>query len=72
LETKSILNGGMSTNGVGIPGKFYLLTFIFANFKLSIKIFNFIIQLRDSRNVIIASINVKVFASIANRNMLHR
>jgi hypothetical protein len=28
LETKSILNGGMSTNSVGIPGKFYLLTFI--------------------------------------------
>jgi hypothetical protein len=57
----------MSTNGVGIPGKFYFFTFILANFKLSIKICNFIIQLRDSRNMIIASNNTKIFTSIANR-----
>jgi hypothetical protein len=70
LETKSILNGGMSNNCLGIPGKFYFFTFILANFKLSIKVCNFIIQLRDSRNMIIASINIKIFASITNRNML--
>jgi hypothetical protein len=36
LETKSILNGGMSTNGKGIPSKFNILYFIFASFKLNI------------------------------------
>jgi hypothetical protein len=34
LETKSILNGGLCTNGKGIPSKFNLFYFIFASFKL--------------------------------------
>jgi hypothetical protein len=36
LEAKSILNGGMSTNGEGIPSKFNFLYFIFASFELNI------------------------------------
>jgi hypothetical protein len=43
LETKSILNGGMSTNGKGIPSKFNFLYFIFASFKLNTQLSNFII-----------------------------
>jgi hypothetical protein len=35
LETKSILNGGMSINGEGIPRKFNFFYFIFAIFKLN-------------------------------------
>jgi hypothetical protein len=31
LETNSILNGGMSTNGKGIPSKFNFFYFIFAS-----------------------------------------
>jgi hypothetical protein len=36
LETKSILNGGMSTNGEGIPSKFNFFYIIFASFNLNI------------------------------------
>jgi hypothetical protein len=36
LETKYILNGGMSTNGEVIPSKFNFLYFIFVSFKLNI------------------------------------
>jgi hypothetical protein len=36
LETKSILNGGMSTNGEGIPSKLIFFYFILASFKLNI------------------------------------
>jgi hypothetical protein len=36
LEAKTILNGGMSTNGVGTSSKFYLFYLIFASFKLNI------------------------------------
>jgi hypothetical protein len=36
LETKPILNGGMSTNGEGIPSKFNFIYFTFASFKLNI------------------------------------
>jgi hypothetical protein len=36
METKTILNGGMSTNGEGTPSKFDLLYFIIASFKLNI------------------------------------
>jgi hypothetical protein len=59
LETKSILNGGMSTNGVGIPSKFYFIIFTLASLKLSIKICNIIIQLKNGESMSIASINIK-------------
>jgi hypothetical protein len=36
METKSILNGGMSTNGKGIHSKFNFFYHLFANFKLNI------------------------------------
>jgi hypothetical protein len=36
LKTKSITNGGMSTNGEGIPGKFNFFYLILASFKLNI------------------------------------
>jgi hypothetical protein len=36
MEVKTILNGGMSTNGLGIPCKFNFITLIFASFKLTI------------------------------------
>jgi hypothetical protein len=35
LETKSILNGGMSTNDKDIPIKLNVFYFIFASFKLN-------------------------------------
>jgi hypothetical protein len=35
LETKSILNGGMYSNGKGIFNKFNFFYFIFASFKLN-------------------------------------
>jgi uncharacterized membrane protein (UPF0136 family) len=70
LEAKSILNGGMSTNGVGIPSKLNLITFIFAKFKLSMKFNCIIIRLGNSRGMIIASINIEILTSIANKYML--
>jgi hypothetical protein len=45
MEAKSILNGGMSTNGVGISNKCNLITLIFTNLKLSMKFSDIIIQL---------------------------
>jgi hypothetical protein len=36
METKSILNGGMSTNGKGIHSKINFFYHLFANFKLNI------------------------------------
>jgi hypothetical protein len=36
MEAKSILNGGVSTNGEGIPSKLYFFYLIFASFKLNI------------------------------------
>jgi hypothetical protein len=72
MEAKTILNGGMCTNGLGIPSKFNLITFIFANFKLSNKFSNVIIQLQNCRSMINASIIVKILISVANRYMLQR
>jgi hypothetical protein len=70
MEAKTILNGEMSTNGVGIPSKFNLIIFIFANFKSSIKFSNVIIQLQNCKSMINTSINVKILTSITNRYML--
>jgi hypothetical protein len=44
--------------------------YTFANFKLSTKISNIIIQLKIGRDMCIASINIKIFTPIANNNIL--
>jgi hypothetical protein len=72
LGTKSILDEGMSTNGLGIPNKLNPITFIFANFQLSMKFSNIVIQLGNSRSMVIANMDIKILTSIANRYMLQR
>jgi hypothetical protein len=72
IKAKSILNGGMYTNGLGSPSKFYFLKFIFPSLKLIMEFSNVIIQLRNSRDMIIASIDIKVLTSIENTYMLQR
>jgi hypothetical protein len=49
----------MSTNGKSIPSKFNFITFIFAYFKLSMKVGNIIIQLSNCRDMFITSIYIK-------------